>query len=128
MLVHVYQILSAFRSPNICPSVRLSIRPDQTGPDCLLVCPSAHLGWTGPDQAVCACVAMFAIISVAILFKFVGIGSDIEVHPPIGPDRIALESISAGLQCPAEGPSGGMDADGRTMGYPDIYADGWTDA
>ena len=70
----------------------LSVRPsvyqsDRTGLDRikLFVCPSAHLGWTGPDQAVCACVANFLFIPVAILFKC---GKCLRVRPPIwaGPD------------------------------------------
>ena len=28
-----------------------------------IICPSAHVGWTGPDQTVCACVAICVVYS-----------------------------------------------------------------
>ena len=80
-------------------SVRPSYQtgPDQTGPP--IVCPSAHLGWTGPDQAVCACVANVLFISVAIFSSYCPrvcppIWAGIEPVCPSGLDRTPVAAMS----------------------------------
>ena len=64
-----------------------------------IICPSAHVGWTGPDQTVCACVANFVFYScshsvqvwrVPIVFKCGAF------RPPIwaGPDSAMSDDES----------------------------------
>ena len=72
--VHAVHILS------VRPSVYQS---DQTGPDCLLVLPSAHLGWTGFVILICSSGLLVQV-----------------VHPPIraGSDFIWAASAPSAHQ------------------------------